>query len=88
MKALEYALKNGLESANRCKIWPVKRRKSEIFSAPGDAQESANGTTINVFYVRFLVKFRMQLINILRIALKSAFKIYIKVHKKVHPRLH
>ena len=36
--------------------------KSEIFSAPGDAQESANGTTINMFDVRLMVQFRMHLI--------------------------
>ena len=27
----------------------LKKSKSEIFSAPGDAQDSANGTTINAF---------------------------------------
>ena len=62
--------------------------KSEIFIAPGDAQESANGTTINVFDVRFMVQFRAHLIIHLELHLKVHFKIYIKVHKKVHPRLH
>ena len=33
--------------------------KSDIFSAPGDAQESANGTTINAFDVRLIVQIRV-----------------------------
>ena len=36
--------------------------KSGIFSAPGDAKESANGTTINVFDVPLMVQFRVHLI--------------------------
>ena len=44
------ALKNGRKGANGCKIWPIKNdSKIEHFSAPGDVQESANGTTINAF---------------------------------------
>ena len=60
--------------------------KSEIFSAPGDVQESANGTNINAFDVRLIVPFRMHLIIHLHLHLKVNFKIYIKVHKKVHLR--
>ena len=33
--------------------------KCEIFSAPGDAQESENRTTINVFDVCLIVQFRL-----------------------------
>ena len=33
--------------------------KSEIFSALGDAQESANGTTINTFDMRLIMQFRV-----------------------------
>ena len=61
--------------------------KSEIFSALGNAQESANGTTINAFYVRLIIQFRVYLIIHLELHLKMHFKIYIKVHKKVHLRL-
>ena len=52
--------------------------KSEIFSAPGDVQESANGTNINAFDVHLIIH--------LHLHLKVNFKIYIKVHKKVHLR--
>ena len=38
------------------------KSKTKIFSAPGDAQESANGTTINVFDATFMVQFRVHLI--------------------------
>ena len=62
--------------------------KSEMFSAPGDAQESANGTTINEFDVRLMVQFRVHLIIHLELHLKVHFKIYIEVHKKVRLRLH
>ena len=62
--------------------------KNELFSTPGDAQESANGTTINAFDVRLMIQFRVHLIINLELDLKVHFKIYIKVHKKVHPRLH
>ena len=62
--------------------------KTKIFSAPGDAQESANGTTINVFDVSLMVKFRVHLIIHLELHLKVHFKIYKKVHKTLHPRLH
>ena len=57
---------------------------SEISSAPGDAQKSANRTTINMFDVRLMVQFRAYLI----IDLEVHFKIYIKVQKKMHSRLH
>ena len=60
--------------------------KSEIFSAPGDAQESANGTTINMFDVRLMVQFRMHLIIHTELHLKLHFKIYIKMNKNVHLR--
>ena len=50
--------------------------KSKLFSAPGDAQESANGTTTNAFEMWLMVEFKM------------SFKIYIKMHKKVHLRMH
>ena len=33
--------------------------KSETFSALGDAQESANGTTINTFDMRLIIQFRV-----------------------------
>ena len=58
--------------------------KSEIFSSPGDTQQSPNGTTINVFDVHLMVQFRVHVI----IHLEVHFKIYIKVHKKVHLRVH
>ena len=62
--------------------------KSEIFNIPGDTQESANGTMINVFDVHFMVQFRVHPIMHLELHLNVHFKIYIKMHKKVHPRLH
>ena len=55
--------------------------KSDDFRASDDAQESANGTTINVFDVRLMVQCRVHLII-------RHFKIYIKVFKKVHLGLH
>ena len=36
--------------------------KSENFSLPGEPQESANRTTINVFDMGLMVKFRVHLI--------------------------
>ena len=60
--------------------------KSEFFRAPGDAQESANGTTINMFDVRLMVQFRMHLIIHTELHLKVHFKIYIKMNKNVHLR--
>ena len=42
-------------------------------SAPGDVQDSPNGKTINVFDVRLMVQFRVNLINTPRIAPKGAF---------------
>ena len=35
------------------------KSKSEVFSAPGDPQESANRTAINAFDMRLMVKFRV-----------------------------
>ena len=55
--------------------------KTEMFSIPGDAQESASGTTINVFDVSLMVQFRLHMIIHLELQLKVHFKIYIKVHK-------
>ena len=60
--------------------------KSKIFSAPGDAQESANGTTINMFDVRLMVQFRIHLIIHTELHLKLHFKICIKMNKNVHLR--
>ena len=62
--------------------------KGEIFSVPGDAQESVNGTTINMFDVRLMVQFRVHLMKHMELHLKVQFKIYINVYKKVYPRLH
>ena len=62
--------------------------KSENFSVPGDAQESANGTTTNAFDVRLMVQFRVHLIIHPELHLKLHYKIYIKVNKKLHLRLH
>ena len=62
--------------------------KSEIFRAPGDAQDGANGTTINAFNVCLMVQIRVHLIIHLQLHLKVHFKIYIKVHKKVHLKFH
>ena len=57
----------------------MKVRESELFSAPGDVQKSANGATINVFDVNLMVQFRVKLI----IHLAVHFKIYIKVHTRL-----
>ena len=77
--ALENVLKNGLKDANGCKIWPIKNEsKKELFSLPGDAQETANGATINVCEVRFMLQFRVHLIIHLELHLKVRFKIYTK----------
>ena len=55
--------------------------ETKIFCKTGDAQESANGTMINVFDVRLMVQFRVHLIIHLQLHFKMHFKIYIKVHK-------
>ena len=65
----------------------ISESKSEIFSAPGDAQESANGKTVNVFDVRLVVHFKVHLIIHRKLHMKVHFKIYIKVHKMLHLRL-
>ena len=56
--------------------------KMEIFSALGDAQEIANGVTINVFEVPLMTKYRVHLIIHLELNLKMHFKISIKMNKK------
>ena len=87
--ALENALKTRLKGANRCKIWPIKTESnSELFSAPGNAQESANGTTINAFEVHLIIQFKGHLRIHLELHLKVHFKINKELHKKVHLRLH
>ena len=62
--------------------------KCELFSAPGDARESANGAMTNAFEVHLMVQFRVHLIIHLELHLKVPFKIYIKMHKNVHLRMH
>ena len=51
----------------------LKKNETKILSAPGDVQESPNGTTINVFDVRLMVQFRVDLIDTPRITPKGAF---------------
>ena len=55
--------------------------KNELFSAFDDAQESANGTVINVFEVCLMMIIRLEM------HLKMHFKLYIKMHKKVHQKV-
>ena len=55
------------------KYGQLKKNETKILSAPGDVQESPNGKTINVFDVRLMVQFRVDLINTPRIAPKGAF---------------
>lgn len=55
--------------------------KSGLFNAPGDAQESANGTTTNAFKMRLTIQYRVHLIMHLELYLKVHFKIYIRIHK-------
>ena len=62
-----------------------KKSKSELFSGPGDAQESANGTIKNVFEVHLILQFRVHLIIHPKSHLKVYFKTYIKMHKKGAP---
>ena len=62
--------------------------KSELISAPADAQESVNRATINAFEVRLMVQFRVHLLIHLQLQLKVQFKIYIKMRKKVHLGMH
>ena len=62
--------------------------KNELFSAPGDAQESENGTTVNAFELRLMIQFRVHLIIHLELHLHVHFKIYIKMHKKVLLRMY
>ena len=62
--------------------------KSDVFSAPDDAQECANGTTINVCEVCLIIQFRVHQIMQLESHLKMHFKIYIKMHKRALQRMH
>ena len=62
-----------------------KKSKSELFSSPGDAQESANGTIKNVFEVHLMLQLRVHLIIHPKSHLKVYFKTYIKMHKKGAP---
>ena len=55
--ALENALKNKLKGVKSGHL--KSESKSDIFSAPSDAQESVNGTTTNAFDVRLIVQIRM-----------------------------
>ena len=61
--------------------------KNELFTAPGDTQESATGTTTNLFKMRLMIQFRV-LIILLQFHPFVHFKIYIKMHKKVHLWMH
>ena len=61
--------------------------KSELFSGPVDAQESANRTMINAFEVCLMTQFRVHLIIHMQLHLEVQFKIFIKMYKKVHLRL-
>ena len=49
--------------------------KNEIFSAPGDAQESATRATINAFDVCLMVQFGVHLVIRLELHLKVHLKI-------------
>ena len=62
-----------------------KESKSELFSASGDPQESANGTLKNVFEVHLMLQFRVHLIIHPESHPKVYFKTYIKMHKKGAP---
>ena len=55
--------------------------KSVPFSAFDDAQESANGTVINVLEVCLMMTIQLEL------HLKMHFKIYIKMYRKVHQKV-
>ena len=86
--ALENALKMGLRVQMDAKSGQsISESKSEIFSGLGDAQESVNGKTVNVFDVRLVVHLRMLLIIHWELHLKVHFKIYTKVRKMLHLRL-
>ena len=61
--------------------------KNKLFSARGAAQESANGTTINVSEARLIIKFRGRLIISLELHIKMYLNISIKMHKKAHLRM-
>ena len=72
------AFKNGLKCANGCKIYSIKNKtKKELATA--NAQESANGATINAFEVHLTIK--------VLIYLNINFKIKICT-KKMHLRMH
>ena len=59
--------------------------KSEIFSASGDAQESANGTTINAFKVLLIVQIRVPLIIHIELHLEGALQGLYKDAQKGAP---
>ena len=62
--------------------------KSELFSVPGDAKESAKGTTTNAFEVHLMIKNSVHLMIHLELHLEMYFKIFIKMQKKVYLKLH
>ena len=62
--------------------------QSEIFSALGDAQESANGTTINVFEVSLMTQYAVHLIIHMELHLKMHFKISINMKEEARLRLY
>ena len=62
--------------------------KRDVFSAPHDAQECANGTKISVCEVCLIIQFRVHQIMQLESHLKMHFKMYIKMHKRALQRMH
>ena len=65
--------------------------QSELFSAPGDAQEFGNVKTTNAFEVQLMVQFRVNLIiqlelpkgslqDLYKYALKGALQVAIELH--------
>ena len=87
--ALRILLKFNLRMQMDAKSGQLKTKsKNEHFSAPGDTQEKADGTTINAFEERLIIQYRVHLIIHLELQLKVHFKIYIKMQKKVHLKLH
>ena len=61
--------------------------KSEMFSAPGDAQESAYEITINVFDVCLMIQFRVHLITHLELHLNVQFQDLYKGTQKDPPEI-
>ena len=62
--------------------------ESEIFSAFGDAQESANGATINVFEVSLMTQHAVHLIIHMELHLKMHFKMSINMNEEASLRLY